>query len=111
MASDVTALMNRLERVEKENRTIKMVGVVILAAVAGMFLTGLSVEEPVIGAEAFTLLDSQGELRAVFAMVNNEPTLALFDTAGKVRAGLSVVENNPRLILYGDDGNPIWSAP
>ena len=111
MAPDVQNLMGRLERVERENRRIKLGGIVILSVCAMFLVTGLTVDDPVVGAEAFTLVDKRGEPRAVFALVNSEPTLALFDTDGKVRAGLSVVENSPRLILYGDDGNPIWSAP
>jgi len=111
MMSELDGLRQRVEKVERQNRRMKLFGLVLLAALGVMLVTGLTVEQPVIGAEAFTLVDKQGELRAVFAMVNSEPTLALFDTAGKVRAGLSVVDNAPRLILYGEDGSPIWAAP
>jgi hypothetical protein len=112
MASETETLIHRLEKVERENRRIKLAGIVVLTLIATILLTGLSVDDPVIGAEAFTLVDGQGEMRAVFAMVNNEPTLALFDTEGKVRAGIMVAQNSPRLILYAEDGKtPIWSAP
>ncbi len=111
MAPDVQDLMHRLERVERENRRIKLGGLVILTLGAMFMFTGLTVDDPVVGAEAFTLVDDRGEPRAVFALVNAQPTLALFDTQSKVRVELSVVEDSPRLILYGDDGNPIWSAP
>ncbi|UCG12759.1 MAG: hypothetical protein JSU72_20165 [Deltaproteobacteria bacterium] len=112
MAPETESLSHRLEKVERENRRIKLVGVVVVMLMATLLLTGLSVEDPVIGAEAFTLVDGQGEMRAVFAMVNDEPTLALFDSEGKVRAGIMVAENSPRLILYAEDGKtPIWSAP
>lgn len=111
MVSEVDGLRKRIEKVERENRRMKLLGLVLLAALGVVLVTGLTVEQPVIGAEAFTLVDKDGGLRAVFAMVNSEPTLALFDSTGKVRAGLSVVDNAPRLILYGEDGTPIWAAP
>ena len=111
MAPDVQDLMGRLERVERENRRIKLAGIVILSVCAMFLVTGLTVDDPVVGAEAFTLVDKRGEPRAVFALVNSEPTLALLDTDGEVISFLSLVDYSPRLILYGDDGNPIWSAP
>ncbi len=111
MVPEVQDLIRRLERVERENRRIKLGGLVILTLCAMFMLTGLTVDDPVVGAEAFTLVDDRGEPHAVFALVNRQPTLALFDSESKVRVELSVVQNSPRLILYGDDGNPIWSAP
>jgi hypothetical protein len=101
----------RLTRLEKENRCLKAAGLVLLVLAGVFVVSGLSVQEPVIGAEAFTLVDKEGSLRAVFAMINGEPTLAMFDSGGGMRAGLSVVENLPRLILYGEDGNAVWTAP
>jgi hypothetical protein len=111
MTPDMNAVVERLERLERENRRLKVLGLILVAAVSLAVLTGVTTKEPVIGAEAFTLVGNQGQLRGVFALVNQEPTLALFDSTGKVRAGLSIAENAPRLILYGDNGAPIWSAP
>jgi hypothetical protein len=76
-----------------------------------LLVTGLTLEDPVIGAEAFTLLDSRGEPRGVFALVNEEPTLAFFDTQGRVRAGVSLVDDAPRIVLYDEEGVAVWSAP
>jgi len=47
----------------------------------------------------------------VFALVNEEPTLAFFDTEGRVRAGVSLVENAPRIVLYDEGGKAVWIAP
>jgi hypothetical protein len=105
------SLSSRLARLERENRRLKVGGILVLALLGAVFLTGLSVEDPIIGAEAFTLVDKQGNMRAVFAMINEEPTLAMFDTNGKMRAGLSVVGDLPRLILYGEKGDAVWAAP
>lgn len=111
MISELDILRKRVEKVERENRRMKLLGLAMLVVLGVVLVTGLTVEQPVVGAEAFTLVDKQGALRAVFGMVNTEPTLALFDSSGRVRAGLSVVDNSPRLVLYGEDGNPIWAAP
>jgi hypothetical protein len=111
MTPELETLTRRLDRLERENRRWKILGIAGAAVAAFLMLTGVTVKEPMIGAEAFTLLGKQGELRAVFAMVKDEPTLALFDSGGRVRAGLSLLENSPQLILYGEDGKPVWKAP
>jgi hypothetical protein len=111
VASRIDVMNRRLTRLERENRRLRAGGVILLVVAGVLAVSGLSVQEPVIGAEAFTLVDKEGNLRAVFAMINNEPTLAMFDSAGGMRAGLSLVENLPRLILYGEDGSTVWTAP
>ena len=111
MAPDVQDLMGRLEKLERENRRIKLIGLVVLSLCTMFLVTGLTVDDPVVGAEAFTLVDDKGEPRAVFGLLNGRPTLALFDTESKIKAELSVMGDAPRLILYGEDGSPIWAAP
>lgn len=111
MTAQTNSILERLERLERENRRLKIAGAVLVAFLGLATLTGVATQDPVIGAEAFTLVGETGELRGVFALVNKEPTLALFDTSGKVRAGLSMVDDAPRLVLYGENGDPIWSAP
>ena len=111
MTADVQGLQSRLNRLERENRRIKLFLVAMTAFLGAVFVTGLTVEDPIIGAEAFTLMDKDGKLRAAFALVNSDPTLAFFDNQGTVRAGLSVVQDNPRLVLYDTKGEPIWAAP
>jgi hypothetical protein len=111
MNAEMILLARRVDRLERENRRWRMLGVVGLTVLAVLSLTGLTVKDPMVGAQAFTLVNSEGQIRAVFAMVENEPTLAFFDNGRKVRAGLSLVGNAPKLILYGEDGNPIWQAP
>jgi hypothetical protein len=111
MTPEMQSLIGRLEKLERENRRLKGFGLILLAVVGALLLTGLTMKDPVIGAEAFTLLGEGGEPRAVFAMVNSEPTLAFFDNGGRVRAGVSVVNNSPQIVLYDAEGTPIWSAP
>jgi hypothetical protein len=111
MTPEMQLVVERLGKLERENRRLKGLGFILLAVVGGLLLMGLTIDDPVIGAEAFTLLDEGGEPRAVFAMVNGEPTLAFFDNGGRVRAGVSVVNNSPQIVLYDPEGKPIWSAP
>jgi hypothetical protein len=111
MTPDMQMVVDRLEKVEKQNRRLKVMGVILIAVVGVLVLTGVTFDDPVIGAEAFTLVGEKGEPRAVFAMVNSEPTLAFFDNAGRVRAGVSVVNNSPQIALYDETGTAIWTAP
>ncbi len=60
-------LARRLERVERENRRLKRVGVVALALIAGVVLVGQATPSNLakkVKAEAFVLYDSTGNLRA-----------------------------------------------
>lgn len=111
MTPEMARVVDRLERLERENRRLRWGGLFVLGLLGILCVTGLTLDDPVIGAEAFTLLDTRGEPRGVFALVNEEPTLAFFDTQGRVRAGVSLVEDSPRIVLYDEGGNAVWTAP
>jgi hypothetical protein len=57
---------------------------------------------------AFTGNDA---VRAVFALVQNDPGLVLFDGAQHERAQLTVHGNRGAITLVGNDGKPLWEAP
>ncbi len=77
-------LARRLDRMERENRRMKQVGVVALAVIAAVVLMGHVVGEKVVEAERFVLLDSSGQPRAVLAVAKGGSGLYLYDRAGKV---------------------------
>jgi hypothetical protein len=49
MTPDMNAVVERLERLERENRRLKVVGIILAAAVGLAALTGVTTKEPVIG--------------------------------------------------------------
>lgn len=112
------AFVQRLERLERENRRLKRAGVVVLAAITALGLMGQATPSrvtKVIAAEHFILRDSQGRNRGGLLMVDGRPTLHLADDTGRARAELIVLSNNtPALRFYdygvGGDTDPKFLA-
>ena len=132
-------LVERLDRLERENRRLKWVGSVVLIGITALVLMGQAGPRHVfkiVQAEQFVLRDPSGQTRAVLGTVaDGSAGLALydrdgkdraklivlpdgmsgliaFDRDGKLRAGTGVTaDGSPRLTLYDRDGRVVWSAP
>lgn len=86
-------LMRRLDRVERENRFLKVGGFLVLAAIAAIGLMGQAVPNKVakvIEAEEFAVRDSTGNVRA--ALIPSG--LMLWDATGRIRTTLEVDPKN-----------------
>lgn len=98
-------LERRLEGVERENRRLKRAGALALVLIVAMVLMGHVLDEKVVEAERFVLLDPNGETRAVLVVTNGGAGLYLYDNKGKLRTGLvGGMEDETGLSLYGSDG-------
>ncbi len=101
---------DRLERLERENRRMKLAGVVALAVIVAVVLMGQATQSKVVKrveAEEFVLRDSNGKIRARLAM--NElgaPSLSLLYTDGTPVAELwgGVIEKEAHLSFYHQNG-------
>jgi hypothetical protein len=116
---DLEAVVERLGRVEKQNRRLKVAGIVALVVVGAVGLLAAAAPKPrTIEAERFVLVDRHGE-RAVLApgqhlLGQGEPSfigLTLFDEDGKIRVALGACENSPEnesavLIFFDADKKP-----
>lgn len=92
-------LRERLDRLERDNRRLKRVGVVIgvlLMAALGM---GQTPGKRVITANEFVLIDGKGEHRMVLAVKEEQPAFALYDGHGQRRA----------LLTLDKDGRPAFA--
>jgi len=108
-------LLRRLDRVERENYRLKWFGVFALGVAAVLWLGRESVPQEgiamaagnatgrVVEAEMYRLVDSKGDLRAIWAVGETGPGLVLSDSNGRGRAVLQVANDEPSLWLY--DGN------
>jgi hypothetical protein len=133
-APAMEALVQRLEKVEQQNRKLKMVGVVVLSlAVAGMVMGQAMPRARIVEAEGFVLKDGAGKVRAELSVVKDGsqltlgdengttrvalivgkvgPLLALADETGKFRAWLVAHKDGPVLNLLDENGKVVWSAP
>lgn len=98
-------LVQRLDRLECENRRLKRAGVVALAVTAAMLLMGQVTSNKVLEAEQFMLTDSKGRNRGgLRVLTDGRPILQLADEQGRPRAELAMLSNNtPALYFYDYD--------
>ena len=85
-------LVQRLDRLERENRRLKRVGFLVAIGIAAAVLMGQArTAGRVVEAEKFLLRDPSGKPRAQLAVrADGTSGLALYARDGKPRAGLTV---------------------
>jgi len=107
MLADLT---QRLDRLERENRRLKISGAILLLALAAVGVMGQVLPKAVpkvVEAERFVLRDAKGRVLAIWGTeASGTPGLHLYDLNGKPRAGLAVVgaDGTPRLVLADQNG-------
>jgi hypothetical protein len=81
-------LTRRLERLERQNRGLKLGVLGAVAAACALVVVGAVPSQRVVEAEKFVLRDDAGRERAVLEMANDKPALRLYDAAGKKRTSI-----------------------
>ena len=122
-ASDWQAVVERLEKLENQNRRLKQAGAVALIIAAAILLMGQASPNRTVEANEFILKDSSGTVRGRFSTyeqnthlrlydANEKPRLwlhvgglVLWDNDGKARAALSMNEEETILDLVGTNGS------
>ena len=124
----VQALIDRVGKLEVQNRRLKMAGFAVLILVSGVLLMGQARTDRVVEASEFHLVDAKGKTRARLAMGvgGKEPSLFLtgWDNAAHIllritkdsygldladkrpRATLSVSNNSTGLDFWDEYGDP-----
>jgi len=114
---ELDAVLVRLSRLEKQNRRLKWMGVIALAAVSAIFLTGQAAPAPrTVEAEKFVLKDSQGNVRGWMSTIGKGSELTLGNVNAQPMMRLVVSTDSSDLHLFGgpksglnlsiDSGNP-----
>lgn len=100
--------MQRLDRLERENRRSKRAAAALAIGIAAVVLMGQArPATKVVEAEQFVLLDPAGKPRGMLSVSpDGSAGLALVDKDGKPRAELGVeADGRPGLVLKDPDGN------
>ncbi len=105
-ATGVVPLERRVQRLERQNCRLKLVGAAsAILAVAGLLLGQALPRSRTLDAEEFVLRDSAGTPRAVLSLKpDGAPTMAFFDPAGKPRAWVGVKNSGSPYLLFADQG-------
>jgi hypothetical protein len=139
MAQGMEALTERVERLERENRRLKLMGIALALPLVVLICVGAAGKPRTIVAEQIVVLDSHGHARvtigtpevvgAAVAMKPDAPGIWLSDENGidrtiltndglrigdsraKPLVELSTEPSQSALRFYGPDGKVSWSAP
>ncbi len=94
------AVVERLEKLEKQNRRLRAGGAVFMLAVASLILMGQAPSQSkTIEAQEFILRDGNHKARAKLSLVEGTPMLSLYDANENVRARL-VAGDRPGLLFF-----------
>ncbi len=92
----------RLEKLERENRRIKKLGIVAIVFASVLFISGQAKTNKVVEASAFHLLDASGKVRAELSMpVAEEPELIFYDNSG---TSVAYISTKPPGLYLGKSG-------
>ena len=111
---DWHAMLTRLEKVEMQNRRLKLMEVVVLVLVSAALLMGQALpKSQIVEAESFIVRDMNGKPRAVLRVGPDGSTgLGLYDKDGKIRASLAMwPDGSPDLRLLDANGEVLFQAP
>lgn len=104
-------LTKRIDRLERENRRLKRVGVVVLVGLAAIGLMGQAAGRTV-EAERFVLRDASGKARGAWGVAGGGTALFLLDQDGKHRVELSLgSDGSPSFVLRDKAEKVVWKAP
>lgn len=103
---EIQAVLERLERLEKQNRGLKRAAALFMILVSSLILMSAAWRKGhTVEATQIVLKDEEGNKRAVLGMRSAGPGLTLYDAEGdKVQALLTVLQTGPVLGLYDADG-------
>ena len=81
-------ILARLTRLEKENRRIRSIGVVLLVSAIGILTVAAQAARRTVTANEFVLQDEQGHVRAQLFMDSYGASLVFLDAAGRKQMAL-----------------------
>ena len=104
--SEATLLESRVDKIERDNRRLKLTVGALLLALAAVPLIGAVMPEQiqdVIQARKFEVVDENGTRRAGL----NATGIGFTDESNNIRAGM----NADGIAYFDESGNVVWCAP
>ena len=108
---NLQGLVDRVVRLERQNRFWKLGGVLAVSALALSLVVGARAQQPetkytpeipkAIEAQSFLLRDASGAKRGELGLENGVPKIELYNSSGKV-----TWSTNPRMVTDSRPGNP-----
>jgi hypothetical protein len=89
----------RLERLERENRRMKKIGIVAIVFASVLFISGQAKTNRVVEANEFVLKDGNGRARARLGIIQGQAELFFSSLSGESDVLLGTDPNGPFLIM------------
>jgi hypothetical protein len=109
--ADVASLQGRLERVERQQRVLRMVALFVILVAVGYWAVKELVARPVtvkkilLESQEVKLVDAEGNTRFFLRLYAKVPILQLLDSAGKPRMSLGLrFDDTPFIDLSDKNG-------
>jgi hypothetical protein len=106
-ASENSALLGRLEKLESENRRMKQIGALVLVAIAALILMGQASKNRALDADSLVLRDPSGRVRMEFGTGDDDaPILRMFGGSDNKTPSLSLrsAQKGSGLWFFGGGG-------
>jgi hypothetical protein len=89
------SLVRRIDRLERQNRTYRLAGALVVLAGAAALCIGMSAPRKSLETDLLIIKDATGNTRMILGMADDGPAITMLDASGKLRANIGVTEKGP----------------
>jgi hypothetical protein len=94
-------LVERLERLELQNRRLRQGGLICLVLIGSFFWMGQMRPVRILEAQKFVLRDASGKRQAELGQVDGSPALVFLDPAGRISMSFGMESEEPHIVIFG----------
>ena len=100
------SLEGRVLRLERQNRTLKLVGSLLFLAGMAALCLGVSAPRKTLETDLLLIKDASGGTRMILGMADGGPAITMLDANGKLRANIGVTDQGPELDFLDTNETP-----
>ncbi|HEX7078123.1 MAG TPA: hypothetical protein VF363_06870 [Candidatus Eisenbacteria bacterium] len=99
-------LLARVERLERQNRTLKVAGSIAILGAASALLLGAATPNKSLETDMILIKDAKGTTRMILGMADEGPAITMLDEKGRLRANIGVNKDGPEFDFLDDSETP-----
>jgi hypothetical protein len=107
--SNPEELWLRVEKLERQNKRIKQIGILLLVLAGSIFVMGQARAVRSIESTKFVLKNAKGKKRAELGFRLDGPELAFYDDKEKTLLSIGLLEDGPSLLVWDSQGKKMAS--